>query len=276
MTIKIAVAGAMGRMGQGIIMTSHNQGDLEIVAAIEADESKKIGIDIGKLVGIGKINVPLTKSSLMAETLEKCQAQVLIDFTSAEASVANVKTASKIGINLVVGTTGFSPEQKKEIEDAITGNKIDAVVSPNMATGVNIFFKIAGELASKVGDDFDIEIIEAHHRYKKDAPSGTAMRVGELVAGATGRELEKDGVFGRQKGVIGARKTNEIGFSSIRAGDIVGDHTVLYAGEGERIELVHRLHSRQALINGAIRAARFIAEKEGHGRIYNTWDVLGL
>jgi len=163
----------------------------------------------------------------------------------------------------------------KEIEKAISVSKASAVISPNMAAGVNIFFKLARDAAKALGPDYDTEIIEIHHQHKKDAPSGTAVKVGDLIANATGRSLSKDGVHGR-KGIVGERTKGEIGFHAVRAGDIVGEHTVIFAGQGERIELTHRAHSRDAFINGVINAVRFIRDKGEAGRVYSTWDVLGI
>jgi 4-hydroxy-tetrahydrodipicolinate reductase len=273
--IKVAATGALGRMGSSIIKAVKAQEEMELVAAIEAPGNPMEGKDIGELLGIGRIGVNLSTSNALEETLQKARPDVLVDFTVAEAAVESVKVAAKHGVDLVIGTTGFTREQLKEMEDAIKENRLSAVISPNMATGVNIFFKIARDVAETLGRDYDIEVIEAHHKYKKDSPSGTAIRVGELIADATGRDLDKNGVFGRGRGVIGERG-KEIGFHAVRGGDIVGDHTVLFAGEGERLEITHRAHSRQAFVNGAMKAIKFIYENKGKGRIYSTWDVLGI
>jgi 4-hydroxy-tetrahydrodipicolinate reductase len=272
--IRVAVAGALGRMGSRIIKTVAAQGDMGVVAAIEAPGRRERG-DIGELLGIGKLDVPLTTARELEDTLKKCRPDVLVDFTIASATVATAKISAEQGVNLVIGTTGFSKEQLSEIEDAVRTNKVSAVISPNMSIGVNVFFKIVQQISQILGDDFDVEIIEAHHRYKKDAPSGTALRVGELIAEATGRSLEEHGLFGRGRGVIGERG-KEIGFHAVRGGDIVGDHTVLFAGNGERLEVTHRAHSRQAFVNGAIKAIRFVYENRNQGAIFSTWDVLGL
>jgi 4-hydroxy-tetrahydrodipicolinate reductase len=276
MATKVAVTGALGRMGSGIVRKVHRQDDMDVVAAVEMAGKEEVGQDIGELLGIGSINVKLSGSDALRETLESSGAEVLVDFTAAASAMETIETAASLGIDLVVGTTGFSPEERERIEGWIKDNSISAVISPNMATGVNVFFKIARDVARIMGEDTDIEVIEAHHHHKKDAPSGTAVRVGEVIAEALGRDIEKDGVFGRPKGVIGERSKKEIGFHAIRAGDIVGDHTVIFAGDGERFEITHRAHSRDCFINGTVKAVRFVAKNRGQGRIFTTWDVLGI
>ncbi len=273
--MRVGVTGPCGRMGGNILRKVLEQDDMEIVCAIEAPSNERIGDDIGEVLNIGKIGVNITSSEDLDKTLKETNPDVLVDFTVVDASVNTVKTAAKNGVDMVVGTTGFSEAQKEEISKAIESGGISALISPNMAVGVNVFFKIAGETA-KILQDYDIEIIETHHRYKKDAPSGTAVKVGEIIADAIGRDLEKDGVFGRKKGVIGERSKGEIGFHAIRAGDIVGEHTVLFGGDGERLEITHRAHSRDAFVGGTIKAIRFINQNKSRGRIYNTWDVLGI
>jgi 4-hydroxy-tetrahydrodipicolinate reductase len=211
----------------------------------------------------------------LEDTLKKARPDVLVDFTVANAAVEAIKVAARNGIDLVVGTTGFTKGQAEEIEEAIKKGGVSAVISPNMATGVNVFFKVAQDIAATLGREYDIEIIEAHHKHKKDAPSGTALKIGELIAKALGRDLDAIGIFGR-KGAIGERSKEEIGIHAVRGGDIVGDHTVLFAGDGERLEIVHRAHSRQAFVNGAIKAIRFVHERGKKGKIYSSWDVLGI
>ncbi len=272
--IRVAVTGALGRMGSGIVRSVLAQRDMELVAAIEAPGKEEKGRDIGELLGMGRCGVALATADELRETLQEAKPDVLIDFTTAKACVATAKLAASLGIDLVIGTTGFEEEEKQEIIHAVEENRVAAVISPNMATGVNVFFKIAEQLA-KVLRDYDVEIIEVHHRHKKDAPSGTALRVGELIARARGQELEKCARYSRGKGLIGERSGEEIGFHAVRAGDIVGEHIVIFAGEGERVELIHRAHSRQAFVEGAIKAARFVVEAE-KGRVYSTFDVLGI
>jgi 4-hydroxy-tetrahydrodipicolinate reductase len=273
--MNVAVAGALGRMGSSIIRSLKYQTDMELVAAVEAPGKPEKGKDIGELIGVGKLGVNLTTADGLREVLRESKSEVLVDFTVAKAAMETVKISAAEGVDLVIGTTGFTNEQLSDVETVVNANKVSAVLSPNMATGVNVFFKIAQNMADAIGESFDIEIIEAHHKHKKDAPSGTAIRVGELITQKTGQNIEKDGVFGRERGMIGERG-NEIGFHSIRGGDIVGDHIVLFAGDGERLELTHRAHSRQAFVNGAIKAIRFIQENRGKGGVFSTWDVLGI
>jgi len=273
--MRVGVTGPCGRMGGNILKKVCEQDDMEIVCAIEASSNGCIGGDVGEILNMGKIGVNITSSEDLDKTLKETNPDVLVDFTVADASVNTIKTAAKNGVDLVVGTTGFSEVQKEEISKAIESGGISALISPNMARGVNVFFKIAGETA-KILQDYDAEIIEAHHRYKKDAPSGTAVKVGEVIADAIGGDLEKDGVFGRKKGVIGERRKGEIGFHAIRVGSIVGEHTVLFGGDGESLEITHRAHSRDAFIGGTIKAIRFINQNKSRGRSYTTWDVLGI
>jgi 4-hydroxy-tetrahydrodipicolinate reductase len=271
---RVGVAGALGRMGRGIVKKVHEAEDLELVIAIEAPGSPNKDRDIGELVGLGRVGVDVVTADELGDALKKVNPEVLIDFTTPEAAVENIKTAAEKGVNLVVGTTGFSEEQRREIEAAVIHNNAAAVISPNMATGVNVFFKTAVEVAGYL-KEYDVEIIEAHHRFKRDAPSGTALRAGELIAETLGRDLEENAVYGRGRGVIGERKDGEIGFHSIRGGDVVGDHTVIFAGDGERLEITHRASSREAFVNGALKAVRFLKGRE-RGKIYTTWDVLGI
>ncbi|WP_457611732.1 4-hydroxy-tetrahydrodipicolinate reductase [Methanocaldococcus sp.] len=266
--IKVAVTGAMGRMGSGIIKTILNQEDLKLVAAFEAPNNPNIGKDVGELLGLGKINVKLESSENLDRVLRETKPDVLVDFTIAHACVENVKIAAKNKVKLVIGTTGFTEEQKKEMLKAINENKVAAVISENFAIGVNIFFKALEFLSKKLGD-YDIEIVEMHHRYKKDAPSGTALKAAEIIRKNRGGYF----VFGR-KGMTGERKKEEIGIHALRGGDVVGEHTVIFAGDGERLEITHRASSRQAFINGVILAIRFVYEKDKG--VYDTFDVLGL
>jgi 4-hydroxy-tetrahydrodipicolinate reductase len=205
--------------------------------------------------------------------LEVCLAQgdVVIDFTSHEASLRNLEIASAQGRAMVIGSTGFTAEELKRASEF--ARHVACVLSPNMSVGVNVMFKVLAYVASILGDDYDVEIMEAHHHLKKDAPSGTAMKMAEVVALSLGRDLEKVGVFSRH-GIIGERTKNEIGVQTLRAGDIVGDHTVMFAGSGERLEFIHRAHSRDNFAQGAIRAAKWIAGKKPG--LYDMQDVLGL
>jgi 4-hydroxy-tetrahydrodipicolinate reductase len=268
--IGVAVTGASGRMGSKIIKTILKQDDMKVVAAIEAPETPLEGKDIGEIVGVGRIGVPVNGAEKLAEVLKEKKPDVLVDFTIADAAVNTIKTTAKYGVNIVVGTTGISDKQMDEIKDAIAENNIKAVISPNMAVGVNVFFKVIKDI-TKILNDYDIEIIESHHKHKADAPSGTAVKAYEIIADELGR---KTCVYGRQ-GLVGARTQEEIGMHAVRGGDIVGDHTVLFAGEGERIELVHRAHSRQAFVNGVIKAIRFVVNAP-EGKISDMGDVLDI
>lgn len=255
MTVKIAVAGAKGRMGQLIIEEVKRFEDLELVAGFDI-------LGVGTPLGEG---IAVSDASEIAEGLRKSRAQVLIDFTTPVATVENVRAAADIGVNLVVGTTGFSEDQREEMARAI-GRRVAAVISPNYSLGVNLFWKLI-EVAAKSLQGYDIEVIEAHHRNKMDAPSGTAAEAVRVLAEAAGK---MEAVYGREG--QGLRR-DEIGVHAVRAGDIVGDHTVLFAGPGERLEIKHQAHSRQAFATGAVRAARWVASAPSG--VYAMADVLG-
>ncbi len=270
--IKVAIAGACGRMGSSVVRALRQNQDMRLVCAIESPTSPNLGKDAGDFCGVGSLGISIKRSDNLAETLRDCKPDVFVDFTNATAAFENVMVAAKSGVNLVIGTTGFNDAQRREIDEAIRRGNISAVLSPNMATGVNVFFKIARDIVKILGG-YEVEIIEAHHKYKKDSPSGTALRVGELIAKETGKGLDARAIYGR-KG-MGERKPGEIGFHSIRAGDIVGEHTVLFVGDGERIEITHRAHGREAFANGALKAVRFIHGKKD-GKVYSSWDVLGI
>jgi 4-hydroxy-tetrahydrodipicolinate reductase len=271
--INVAVTGASGRMGALIINTILEQDDIQLVAAIEAPHTPLQGKDVGELLGIGPINIPIVGAEKLRETLESKKPDVLIDFTIANAAVETIKTTAESGVNLVVGTTGFSDQQMAENKKSISDNNVGAVISPNMAVGVNVFFKVVEQLAG-ILTDFDVEIIEAHHKHKKDAPSGTAVKAADLIAEVLNRKIEEVGVHGRV-GMVGERTPEEIGIHAVRGGDIVGDHTVLFAGDGERLEIVHRANSRQAFVNGVIKAVRYVVNAE-KGKISSMNEVLGL
>jgi len=269
--IEVAVTGSGGRMGSKIIKTILKQDGMKVVAAIEAPETPLEGKDIGEVIGAGKMGVPVSGAEKLAKVLKEKKPDVLVDFTIADAAVDTIKTSAKCGVNVVVGTTGISDKQMDEIKGAIAENNIKAVISPNMAVGVNVFFKVIKDI-TKILNDYDIEIIEAHHKHKADAPSGTAVKAYEIIAEELGKN--KVCVYGRQ-GLVGARRQEEIGMHAVRGGDIVGDHTVLFAGDGERIELIHRAQSRQAFVNGVIKAIRFVVNAP-EGKISDMGDVLGI
>lgn len=271
--INVAVTGAAGKMGSKIIKTILEQDDMEVVAAIEAPNTPLAGKDVGEIIGAGKLEVEISPANKLKEVLIEKKPDVLVDFTIANAAVDTIKTSAECSVDVVVGTTGFTNQQMEEIKDTIMTNKIRAVIAPNMAVGVNVFFKIIKDLAP-ILSDYDIEIIEAHHKHKKDAPSGTAVRAYEIIAHELGRNTSEVGVYGR-KGLVGERTPDEIGVHAVRGGDIVGDHTVLFAGEGERLEIIHRAHSRQSFVSGVMKAIRYVLNAD-EGKISDMGDVLGL
>ena len=267
--IRVAVTGAAGRMGKTIIEALQQADGVELSAAIVEPASSLIGADAGELAGVGKLGVKL------AGSLDEVVADfdLLIDFTAPEVTLQNLAFCAANGKKMVIGTTGLNDGQKDELKQAA---EITALVfAPNMSVGVNLCFKLLEVAAKALGDDggYDIEVIEAHHRHKVDAPSGTALRMGEVVADALGRDLNTCAVYGRQ-GQTGARPEKEIGFETIRAGDVVGDHTVLFATEGERIEITHKASSRMTFAKGAVRAAGWLVDKQSG--LYDMQDVLGL
>ena len=271
--IKVAVTGAAGRMGSGIVWRITEQVDLEVVAAIEIPNTPLEGKDIGIQAGIDELGVPIVGSEKLEETLKETKPDVLVDFTIAAAAAQTIQTATKCGVNIVVGTTGFSPEQEAANKKAVEDNNVKAVITSNFSIGVNVFFKVIRDL-TPILDDYDIEIIEAHHNQKQDAPSGTAMTALETVCDALGRDPEEVAVYGRH-GHVGKRTKQEIGVHAIRGGDITGDHTVLYVGDGERLEIKHMAHKREVFIAGVIRAIRYIPDAE-NGKVSDMTDVLGL
>jgi len=265
--VGIAVAGAAGRMGSRITALSREYEALKLVGAFERKGHKDIGRDIGLVVGSGEFGIKLSDS---IEEAAK-EASVIIDFTMPETSIENLKYAVKAKKAIVIGTTGFSKEAISEI--ASLAKKTPCVMASNMSLGVNLLFKILADVARVLGDDYDIEIVEAHHRLKKDAPSGTALKMAEAIANALNRNLEQVAVYSR-KGIIGERTKKEIGIQTLRAGDIVGEHTVLFGGLGERIEITHRASSRDTFARGALRAAIWLSDKPAG--LYDMQDVLGL
>lgn len=265
--VNVAVTGASGRMGRTLVEALGNAAGLTLTAAIERPGLAEIGRDAGELAGIGTCGVKITDS------LEAVCADfdVLIDFTIADATAANVEICRRNGRKMVIGTTGLNQDQLAALDTA--ADQIPIVHASNFSVGVNVTFRLAEIAARILGDSVDVEILEAHHRHKVDAPSGTAVTLGQVVARELGRDLNTDAVYGRE-GFTGERARETIGFNSVRAGDIVGEHTVMFAGEGERIEITHRAQSRMNFAMGALRAAEFVAGRD-HG-IYDMRDVLGL
>lgn len=253
--IALTVVGAAGRMGRRILTCALAEKDWKIVGAVDHEGSPHIGQDAGELIGEGIIHVPV--NSELGAVIQN--SDVIIDFSQPQASLHTLTLAKKFKKALVVGTTGFSDSQKEEFKKA--GETIPILLAPNMSVGVNLLFELAAQVAGKLGDDYDIEIVEAHHRFKKDAPSGTAQRLIDVMVEARGLNRKKDVVHGHQ-GKTAERKGNEIAVHAVRAGDIVGDHTVTFCTAGERLELTHRAHSRDTFAKGSLRAARFLAKKK--------------
>ena len=264
---KVIIAGAAGRMGRRIGFMVNEHPDLQIAAGFERSDSPDLGKDMGALGGYG------TTGILVADGLETVidQGDVIIDFTFHAATMEIARKAAEKNRAMVIGTTGLTPENLQELSDLT--KSFPCVQAPNMAVGVNVLFKLAAKVAAILGNDYDMEIVEAHHRMKKDAPSGTAMKLGEVMAQAVGRDLDNVGVFARH-GIIGERSDKEIGLQTIRAGDIVGEHTVYFAGAGERLELTHRAHSRDNFARGAALAAAWVVNQPNG--LYTMFDVLGL
>lgn len=267
MQSRIAVVGAAGRMGKILIEACAENDQTELSAATEHPESSLIGADAGELTGVGKNQITVVDSL----DATKGDFDVLIDFTRPEPTMQHLQWCVANQKKIVIGTTGFSDEQKAAITEA--GEKIGVVFAPNMSVGVNLTLKLLEMTAKVLGDSVDIEVIEAHHRHKVDAPSGTALRMGEVIADTLDRDLSECAVYGRE-GHTGERDRKTIGFETIRAGDIVGEHTVMFADIGERIEITHKASSRMTFAKGAVRAAAWLGDK--HSGVYDMQDVLGL
>ncbi|HEY4485430.1 MAG TPA: 4-hydroxy-tetrahydrodipicolinate reductase [Nitrospiria bacterium] len=266
--INAIVMGAAGKMGGRIISLMQDKDcGLKLAAAVEAKDSPALGRDAGEAAGCGRLGVPISPSAAHA----LARGAVVIDFTEPSATMELLSAAAQAGAAVVIGTTGFSKTQTETIRTL--AGKIPCVLSPNMSVGVNLVFRLLAEAARVTGDDYDVEIVEVHHRFKKDAPSGTALKMAEVLAEALKRDLDRDGVYAR-KGLIGPRKTKEIGIQSVRAGDVVGDHTVIFGALGERIEITHRAHSRDNFARGALVAAQWLASRPPG--LYDMMDVLGL
>ncbi len=268
MTTRIGITGAAGRMGRILVEAISLAGEeLTLSAAIERPESSLLGADSGELAGQGRNGVPVVGA--LADVIGDID--VLIDFTVPAATLENLRICKDHGVAVVIGTTGFTPDQQAEIESLATVTPV--CKASNFSTGVNLCFRLLETAAKVLGDEVDIEVYEAHHRHKIDAPSGTALSMGQVVADALGRDLAKVAVYGRE-GQTGARERDTIGFATVRAGDIVGDHTVTFAAEGERVEITHKASSRMSFARGAVRAAGWLgAQKPG---LYDMQDVLGL
>ena len=265
--IRIAVVGAAGRMGRMLVEAVANDERCQLGAAIERPGSSLVGVDAGELVGVGALGVKLSESLEAAVD----QFDAVINFTTPELTMENVELCRQHGKHIVIGTTGLNDDQKQALAKA--AEDIPIVFASNMSVGVNLVFKLLETAARIMDSDADIEIIEAHHRNKVDAPSGTALSMGEIVADTLGRDLKQCAVYGRE-GITGVRDRETIGFATVRAGDVIGDHTVLFAAEGERVEITHKASSRVIYARGALRAVRFLSQRS-HG-LYSMQDVLGL
>ena len=265
--VKAIVAGAAGRMGGRIIHMLEGSQDIVLAAAFENPGHPAVNRDVGEVVGLPKKNIPVAAS--LKEILNA--GDVVIDFTHPGISLEHLKQAAAAGKAMVIGTTGFSAAEIEEINKLAKDTKV--VLAPNMSVGVNLMFKVVADIAGILSSGYDVEIVEAHHRLKKDAPSGTAMKLAQVIAGALNRNLDEVGIYARQ-GMIGPRTDAEIGIQTLRAGDIVGEHTVMFGGIGERLEIIHRAHNRDNFARGAVRAAHWIvAQAPG---LYDMQDVLGL
>jgi 4-hydroxy-tetrahydrodipicolinate reductase len=265
---RIAVMGAAGRMGKILIeAVQQTAGAAGLTAAVDRPDSSLVGADAGELAGIGRIGVPL--SGDLGRVIDEFD--VLIDFTQPSVTLKNLEICRRAGKAMVIGTTGLSPEEKQQL--AAAARDVPLVFAANFSVGVNLCLKLLDSAARVLGDEVDIEIIEAHHRHKVDAPSGTALRMGEVIAEALGRDLREVAVYGRE-GQTGARERQTIGFATLRGGDIVGDHTVLFAADGERVEITHKASSRMTFAKGAVRAALWLEGREAG--LYDMQDVLGL
>lgn len=266
MTHRIAIAGSSGRMGRMLIEAVLAADDCRLAAALDRPGSPALGQDAGAFLG------QTTGVAIDADVAASlAQAQYLIDFTRPEGTLAHLKICRERGVKAVIGTTGFTDAQKAEIAEI--ARDVAIVMAPNMSVGVNVVLKLLDVAARALSQGYDIEIIEAHHRHKVDAPSGTALKMGEVVAAALGRDLKQCAVYGRE-GVTGERDPSTIGFATVRGGDIVGDHTVLFAGTGERIEITHKSSSRATYAQGSLRAVRFLAGRANG--LYGMDDVLGM
>ncbi|HEY3067999.1 MAG TPA: 4-hydroxy-tetrahydrodipicolinate reductase [Methylomirabilota bacterium] len=264
---EVVVAGAAGRMGQRVVACLGETSGLRLVAALEAPAHPSLGRDAGEVAGVGRLGVALTDDAGAAIG----GGRVLVEFSTPEATLEHLRLVAAAGARAVIGTTGFTTAQRQEL--ATLGKRAAVMVSPNMSVAVNVAFNVLALMARALGDEYDVEITETHHRFKKDAPSGTALKMAEVVAEALGRNLGQVAVYGRQ-GIPGERPRKEIGVLSLRSGDVVGDHTVSFGALGERLELTHRAHSRDTFARGALRAIAWIATRPPG--LYSMQDVLGL
>jgi len=269
--LKVAVAGVAGRMGRTLVqaVVESQNPNIKLSAAVQRPKSSLLGADVGELAAIGRLDIPVVA------TLAEAEFDLLIDFTTIESSLSNIHYCAENDKRIVIGTTGFTEAQKQEI--ASVGAQVPILFAANMSVGMNLCFHLLKQMSEVLAVDSDIEIIETHHRHKVDSPSGTAMRLGEVIADTLGRDLDKCAVYGRE-GIGEPRDRDTIGFATVRGGDVVGDHTVLFASEGERVELTHKASSRMTFAKGAVRAAAWLGNRQPieSGGYYDMEDVLGL
>ena len=263
----IAIVGAGGRMGRALISAVTESTDMKLSTATARAGSSLLGVDAGELAGVGKLDVTVVSSDELAHQ----QFDVLIDFSQPELSLENLRVCAEMNAAVVLGTTGFNQQQREQINHF--AQRIPIVFSANMSVGVNVAHKLLAMAAQAMADDYDIEILEAHHRFKKDAPSGTALAMGEVIAETIGRDLNDVAIYGRE-GFTGERDSETIGFATVRGGDVVGDHTVMFLGDGDRLEITHKASSRNTFAKGAIKAARWL-QGQPNG-LYSMSNVLGL
>ena len=268
--IKVIIIGACGRMGKLLVEGVAQEDDLELVGAVEAPGVPGVGKDAGEVAGAGTLGVKIVDDSQLSEVMKN--GDVAINFiTPKEAVLNHLRVAVENEKPMVIGTTGFSDEEIEIIRELTS--KIPCVMAPNMSVGINLMLKVVRDIASVLGDDYDVEVIETHHHFKKDAPSGTAARIAQVLADALGQDLKETGVYGRE-GIVGERPSKEIGIHAVRAGDIIGDHIVLFGGIGERLEITHRAQSREPYVKGALKAARWIVTAPKG--LHDISEVLGL
>lgn len=265
--VRIAIAGAAGRMGRNLVKATYSNQNSEVGAASERPESSLVGVDVGELCGEGKFDIFLTDD--LSKNIDNFD--IVIDFTTPASTLSNLELCKKHKKGIVIGTTGFSEQEREFIEQ--TALDIPVVMAPNYSVGVNLVFKLLEKAAKVMGDYCDVEIVEAHHRFKVDAPSGTAIGMGEAIAGAMGNKLSDVAVYARE-GITGERTKDEIGFATIRAGDIIGEHTAMFADIGERVEITHKATDRMTFANGAVKAAVWLNGQ--NAGFYTMTDVLGL
>lgn len=265
--INVVVAGVAGRMGSQIVNLVSRTPEMKLVGAIERDAHPSLGKDVGELCGWGRLGLEIASDP--RPSLKK--ADILIEFTTPAATLAHLELCRQAKKAMVIGTTGFQPEEIARIKEA--SSVIPCVMAPNMSVGVNVLFEIVEEITRILGSSYDVEVVEIHHRGKKDAPSGTALRIAEILATTRGKNLNQVATYGR-KGLVGERKPEEIGIHALRGGDVVGEHTIIFAGEGERLEITHRADSRNTFAYGALRAAKFAVTAPAG--LYDMQDVLGL